>query len=401
MLTNRQLFLLHLGQTSTAPMMLEISRAEGVFMYSPEGKEYIDLISGVSVSNTGHCHPKVVEAVKKQAETYMHLMVYGEIIQSPQVKYAEKLAGILPPGLSSCYFVNSGSEAVEGALKLAKRYTGRSRIISFKNSYHGSTHGPLSIQGSEKFSNAFRPLLPDIFRIGINEYQSLDIIDNKTACVIIEPVQGEAGVIAAEKKFLEMLREKCNDTGALLIFDEIQTGFGRTGTMFAFERSGVLPDILLLAKALGGGMPLGAFISSPEIMSSLVSNPVLGHITTFGGHPVCCAAGLASLEVIIEDDLAAASEMKSTLFKKRLSHSLIKEIRGDGLLLAIKLSRPEYVSYAVAHAPEYGIILDYFLFCGDAFRIAPPLVINENEIIKACDCVKALLDSAAGDVSKK
>jgi acetylornithine/succinyldiaminopimelate/putrescine aminotransferase len=380
-------------------MNIEVVSAKGVFMYGPEGQEYIDLISGVSVSNTGHCHPKVVEAVQKQAETYMHLMVYGEIIQSPQVKYAERLAGILPSSLSSCYFVNSGSEAVEGALKLAKRFTGRSRIISFNNSYHGSTHGPLSIQGSEKFRNSFRPLLPDTFRIDINDYSSLDIIDDKTACVIIEPVQGEAGVVWAEQPFLQKLRERCDETGALLIFDEVQTGFGRTGTMFVFEQFNVIPDILLLAKALGGGMPLGAFISSNEIMSALISNPVLGHITTFGGHPVCCAAGLASLEVILGERLIEHSGYKSQIFKERLYHPLIKGIRGEGLLLAVELTNPAFVDFAVTHAPEFGIILDYFLFCGDAFRIAPPLVISREEIQRSCDSILKLLDSAMEKVS--
>lgn len=394
MLTNRQLFLRYLGQTSPTPMMLEISHAKGVFMYGPDGKEYIDLISGVSVSNVGHSHPSVVKAVKEQAESYMHLMVYGEIIQSPQVKYSEKLASILPPSLNNCYFVNSGSEAVEGALKLAKRYTGRSKIISFKNSYHGSTHGALSIQGSEIFSNAFRPLLPDVFRIGMNDVNAVAVIDKKTACVIIEPVQGEAGVIAAEKSFLELLRKRCDETGALLIFDEIQTGFGRTGSMFSFEKYNIVPDILLLAKALGGGMPLGAFISSKEIMSSLIANPVLGHITTFGGHPVCCAAGLASLGVILSEKLVETCARKSELFKEQLKHPLISEIRGDGLLLAVELTDKRYVHYAIAHAPEYGIVLDYFLFRETAFRIAPPLVINENEILRACTQVLKLLDSA-------
>jgi len=394
MLTNRQLFLLHLGQTSMSPMMLEIVRAEGIYMYGPDGEKYIDLISGVSVSNTGHSHPKVVEAVKNQADMYMHLMVYGEIIQSPQVKYAERLTGILPPVLNSCYFVNSGSEAVEGALKLAKRFTGRSRIISFRNSYHGSTHGALSIQGSELYRNAFRPLLPDTFQILFNDEKSLDAIDSKTACVIIEPVQGEAGVIYPENDFLLKIRNRCNSTGALLIFDEIQTGFGRIGKMFAIDRFGVVPDILLLAKALGGGMPLGAFISSREIMSALVSNPSLGHITTFGGHPVCCAAGLASLNVIIDEKLSESCNSKSALFKKELTHHLISEVRGEGLLLAVQLTDPAYIQYVIAHGPDYGLILDYFLFCDDAFRIAPPLIISEEEILIACRHLKQLLDAA-------
>jgi acetylornithine/N-succinyldiaminopimelate aminotransferase len=394
MLTNRQLFLLHLGQTSPAPMMLEVVRAEGIYMYGPDGKEYMDLISGVSVSNTGHCHPRVVEAVKNQVDAYMHLMVYGEMIQSPQVKYAESLTAILPPELTSCYFVNSGSEAVEGALKLAKRFTGKSRIISFKNSYHGSTHGAMSIQGSEIYRNSFRPLLPDVFQLRFNDENVFSYIDKKTACVIVEPVQGEAGVIYPENSFLEKLRQKCNETGAILIFDEIQTGFGRTGYMFAMERFGVVPDILLLAKALGGGMPLGAFISSKEIMSALVTNPVLGHITTFGGHPVCCAAGLASLNVIIDEHLVETSSAKSARFKEELNHPLISEVRGEGLLLAAQLIDPKYISYIITNAPEYGLILDYFLFCNNAFRIAPPLIITEDQISEACNRIKKLLDSA-------
>jgi acetylornithine/succinyldiaminopimelate/putrescine aminotransferase len=382
-------------------MMIEIVSAKGVYMYGPDGQEYIDLISGVSVSNTGHSHPAVIEAVKNQVDQYMHLMVYGEIIQSPQVKYAEKLAGILPPALSSCYFVNSGSEAVEGALKLAKRFTGRTRIISFKNAYHGSTHGALSVQGSELYRNSFRPLMPDVFQIEFNDEKSLDIIDSSVACVIVEPVQGEGGIIYPENDFLKKLRNKCTSAGALLIFDEIQTGFGRTGFMFALDRFGVVPDILLLAKALGGGMPLGAFISSKEIMSVLISNPVLGHITTFGGHPVCCAAGLAALNVIIEGGYVEKSVPKSAIFKKELAHPLISEVRGEGLLLAVKLKKPEYIHYIIAHAPDYGLILDYFLFCNDAFRIAPPLVISEDEIAEACIRMRKLLDDAVINAEKK
>jgi acetylornithine/N-succinyldiaminopimelate aminotransferase len=398
MLTNCQLFLQHLGQTSVTPLMLEIVRAQGIYMYGPDGQKYIDLISGVSVSNTGHCHPKVVEAVKNQVDQYMHLMVYGELIQSPQVKYAERLAEILPPTLNSCYFVNSGSEAVEGGLKLAKRYTGRSRIISFKNSYHGSTHGALSIQGSEVYRNAFRPLLPDTFQIPFNDEQSLEFIDSKTACVIIEPVQGEGGIIYPENDFLLKLRNRCNSTGALLIFDEIQTGFGRLGNMFAVDRFGVVPDILLLAKALGGGMPLGAFISSTEIMSSLTTNPSLGHITTFGGHPVCCAAGLASLNVIIDERLVETCIAKSELFRKKLIHPLISGVRGEGLLLAVQLIDPEYIQYVISHAPDYGLVLDYFLFCDNAFRIAPPLIISEEEIVLACSMLMRLLDAAGKNI---
>lgn len=401
MLTNRQLFLRHLGQTSPAPMLLEIVRAEGVYMYGPAGEKYMDLISGVSVSNTGHSHPKVIQAVKDQVDTYMHLMVYGELIQAPQVKYAERLTALLPPGLDSCYFVNSGSEAVEGALKLAKRFTGRSRIVSFRNSYHGSTHGALSIQGSEQYRNAFRPLLPDTFQIEFNNEESLSAVDYKTACVIIEPVQGEAGIIYPEKGYLEKLRERCTATGALLVFDEIQTGFGRTGFMFATDRFAVVPDIILLAKALGGGMPLGAFISSNEILSALVSEPPLGHITTFGGHPVCCAAGLASLNVIIAENLAELCNSKSVLFKNNLKHPLVEEVRGEGLLLAVQLKDTEYVKYAITNAPRYGLILDYFLFCNNAFRIAPPLTISNDEIIYACTKLLELLDDTVKNALKQ
>jgi acetylornithine/succinyldiaminopimelate/putrescine aminotransferase len=382
-------------------MLLEVEKAEGVYIYSPSGKKYLDLISGVSVSNTGHRHPRVVQAIKDQVDAYMHLMVYGEFIQSPQVKYAERLAGLLPESLSCCYFVNSGSEAVEGGIKLAKKHTGRSRTISCNNSYHGSTHGALSLQGSSNYKNAFRPLLPDTFQIDFNDVNALDFIDRKTACVIIEPVQGEAGIILPENNFLKKVRQRCNEVNALLIFDEIQTGFGRTGHMFALDRYDVVPDILLLAKALGGGMPLGAFISSQEIMSSLMSDPPLGHITTFGGHPVCCAAGLASLNVIIEEELIKSCYDKSVLFKKLLNHPLIKEVRGEGLMLAIQLAGPEYVQYVIYKAPEYGLILDYFLFCDSAFRIAPPLTINNDEISLACKQLKTLLDDAERNVVRK
>lgn len=331
----------------------------------------------------------------------MHLMVYGEIIQSPQVKYAEYLCGFLPSTLNCCYFVNSGSEAVEGALKLAKRFTGRTKIVSFRNSYHGSTHGALSVQGSDRFKNAFLPLLPCTFQATFNDADSLRIIDEKTACVIIEPVQGEAGIVLPEEGFLKKVRERCTATNSLLIFDEIQTGFGRTGYMFAIDRFNVVPDILLLAKALGGGMPLGAFISSREIMSSLMSDPPLGHITTFGGHPVCCAAGLASMKVITEEKLVDSCREKSLLFRNQLAHKLISQVRGEGLLLAVQLTQPEYVRYIISRAPHFGLVLDYFLFCDDAFRIAPPLVISDEEINWACTQIALLLDDAEKNVRNK
>ncbi len=392
-LTNRQLFLKHLGQTSPSPLLLEVEKAEGVFMYGPSGEKYLDLISGVSVSNTGHRHPRVVKAIHEQLDAYMHLMVYGEMIQSPQVKYASLLSQYLPPPLGSTYFVNSGSEAVEGAIKLARRFTGRSKIVSFRNAYHGSTCGALSIQGSEDYKSAFRPLIPDIWLASFNNPDSLGIIDSKTACVIIEPIQGEGGIIPPCDDFLRMVRRKCSESGALLIFDEIQTGFGRTGQMFAIDKYGVVPDILVLAKALGGGMPLGAFISSPEIMISLISNPALGHITTFGGHPVCCAAGMASMQVIAEEELIENCRLRSEQFRNELRHDLIREIRGEGLMLAVKLGNKSLVNYAVQKAPESGLILDYFLFCDDSFRIAPPLTISEDEVSMACTQIKILLDN--------
>jgi acetylornithine/succinyldiaminopimelate/putrescine aminotransferase len=374
-------------------MLLEVDKTEGIYLYGPDGKRYIDLVSGVSVSNTGHRHPRVVEAVKRQVDKYMHLMVYGEIIQSPQVQYAAKLAELLPAGLDVCYFVNSGSEAVEGALKVAKRFTGRSRIISCRNGYHGSSHGALSIQGSEYFKTSFRPLLPDTHLIDFNDIQSLDSIDNRTACVVIEPVQAEGGVIFPQNDFLKKVKEKCAEHGALLVFDEIQTGFGRIGNLFAMERFGVTPDIALFAKALGGGMPLGAFISSPEIMSTLASNPALGHITTFGGHPVCCAAGLASLQVLLEENLVDNCGVQSEIFKANLCHPAIREIRGEGLLLAVEMDNPEQVKNIVTRATEFGLVIDYFLFYANAFRIAPPLSITREETLDACRLINNLLDA--------
>jgi acetylornithine/succinyldiaminopimelate/putrescine aminotransferase len=373
-------------------MMIEIERADGIYMYGPSGERYTDLVSGVSVSNTGHSNPRVIKAIKEQTDSYLHLMVYGEMIQTPQVKFASLLAEILPPGLDNVYFVNSGSEAVEGALKLAKRFTGRTRMIYFRNAYHGSTHGAMSVQGSDIFRDAYRPLLPDTIQIDFNDFRTLSQINDQTACVIIEPVQAEAGVILPGKGFLEEIRRRCTETGALLIFDEAQTGFGRIGAMFATNRYGVTPDIIVLAKALGGGMPLGAFISSREIMSSLTSSPQLGHITTFGGHPVCCAAGLASLEVLIEEKLTESAGKKSELFRNELQHPEISGIRGEGLLLAVTMNEPESVRYIITHAPDHGLILDYFLFCDNAFRIAPPLTITPEEIKDACRQLIELLN---------
>ncbi len=389
----RQLFLDHLGQTSPTPLMLEIERAEGSFLYDSNGKDYLDLISGVSVSNTGHCHPAVVAAVKEQAGRYMHLMVYGEVVQSPQVRYAERLASLLPPSLQSVFFVNSGSEAIEGALKLARRQTGRPEIIYFRNAYHGSTTGALSVQGSELYRNAFRPLMPSTTMAEFNSPAALEMITGDTAAVIVEPVQAEAGVIQPEGSFLADLRSACDRQGAMLIFDEVQTGFGRTGSLFSLYRYNVTPDILVLAKALGGGMPLGAFIASREIMSSMAHDPVLGHITTFGGHPVCCAAGLASLEVITGENLPRKAVEKEQLFREELTGMPFREIRGEGLLLAVVPEEKRIIPTLVAQAPAHGLMLDYFLFCDEAFRIAPPLTISHDEIRLACQRLKALFQA--------
>lgn len=385
MISQRQLFLNHVGQTSDFPLQLEIEKAKGIYMYGQDGKSYIDLISGVSVSNIGHLHPKVVEAVKNQAEKYMHLMVYGEYIQSPQVQYAKKISDLLPDKLESTYFVNSGSEAIEGALKLAKRYTGRTEIISYNNAYHGSTHGALSVMGNEEFKNSFRPLLPDVKHIQFNSLEDLELITDKTACVLIEPVQGEAGIRLPENDYLKKLRKRCDETGAVLIFDEIQTGFGRIGSLFALQEFDVVPDIMTIAKGMGGGMPIGAFISSNEIMSCFKTNPILGHITTFGGHPVSCAAALASLNVLVDEDIVSDVKRKGELFKDLLNHPAIKEIRGTGLFMAVELKDYDQVKAVIDKAIEYGLVTDWFLFHDSAFRIAPPLIITDDEIKKACD----------------
>jgi len=384
MLSPRQLFLLNTAQTSPFPRLLEIESAEGMYLFDHAGKSYMDLVSGFAVSNTGHRHPRVVQAIKNQADKYLHLTVYGEYVQSPQVKFAEKLSSILPSSLSSVYFVNSGAEATEGAMKLAKRFTGRSEIIACKNSYHGSTQGALSVMGNEYYKQAYRPLLPGIRFIEFNNPGDLGQINSGTAALIIETIQGEAGVRVPDPEYMQALRRRCDETGTLLILDEIQTGFGRTGKLFGFEHFNITPDILLLAKGMGGGMPVGAFISSNEIMGVLKENPMLGHITTFGGHPVSCAAGLANLEVILEENLFEDVPAKELLFRKCLRHPGIKEVRGMGLMLSIQLNSFEQVENISRRCVDNGIIIDWFLHCDTAMRIAPPLIITEAEIRKAC-----------------
>ena len=387
MLSTRQLFLLNTAQTSSFPRLLEVERAEGMYLYDIDGKIYMDLVSGFAVSNTGHRHPEVIRAIKDQVDKYLHLTVYGEYIQAPQVKFAAKLSSILPPTLSSVYFVNSGAEATEGAMKLAKRFTGRSEIIACTNSYHGSTQGALSVMGNEYYKQAYRPLLPGIQFIKFNNTVDLKQITADTAAVIIETIQGEAGVRVPDGEYMHALRKRCDQTGTLLILDEIQTGFGRTGKMFGFEHFNIIPDIILLAKGMGGGMPIGAFISSNEIMDVLKENPILGHITTFGGHPVSCAAGLANLEVIIEENLIRDVPSKELLFRECLQHPEIKEIRGKGLMLSIQLDSFKQVENVSKRCVENGIIIDWFLHCDTALRIAPPLIISETEIRIACTVI--------------
>lgn len=389
----RKHFFQYLAQTSDSPLALEISHAENTLLYDSHGKSYIDLISGISVSNVGHSHPAVVEAITNQAKKYMHVMVYGENILQPQVLLAKKLTEISHPSLDNTYFVNSGSEAVEGALKLAKRYTGRPHIFSFNNAYHGSSHGSLSIMGSENMSQAFRPLLPGIFKFPFNSPEIFSKIDSNTAAVIIEPIQGEAGAIPAQKDFLKELRDVCTKNGTLLIFDEIQTGMGRTGNFFAFQHYQVLPDILLLAKALGAGMPLGAFMANKLIMNSLSENPVLGHITTFGGHPVSCAASLAGIDVLENEKMIESVKEKEILFRKYLIHNRIQSISGIGILLALELNDFNSVKKVINHGLEKGLITDWFLFNDKCLRIAPPLSITNEEIEKSCKIILEGLDS--------
>lgn len=383
MISNRELFLNYLGQTSESPYLLEIESANGIYLIGPDKKKYIDLISGVSVSSLGHNFPPIKKAIEEQVQKHLHLMVYGEFIQSPQVKLAEYLVKLLPQEINSVYLVNSGSEAIEGAVKLAKRYTGRTKMCSFVNAYHGSSHAALSLCGNEDFKKSFRPLLPEVYILRINNYEDLNIIDEDTACVVIEPIQAEAGIIIPDKKWFKVLETKCKQNGTLLIIDEVQTGFGRTGKMFGFQHFDITPDIVCFAKALGGGMPIGAFVASKKIMHSFTTNPILGHITTFGGHPVSAAAALAFLQHLNQSQLIEEVEEKEKLFRKNLKHQKIKEIRGKGLLLAVEIENFDMVLKLVKQGLKDGFITDWFIFHNSAFRIAPPLNITKEEILLA------------------
>ena len=383
----RNQFLNHIAQTSDAPIGLEMERAEGIWLYDVDGKRYLDMISGFSVANIGHGNAKVIEAVQHQAAQYMHLIVYGEYIQQPQVAYAKLLTDNLPPTLNCVYFTNSGAEATEGAMKLAKRVTNRSKIISCNKAYHGSTQGALSVMGDEYFKNAYRPLLPDIFHFNFNSNDLVNAIDSQTACVIIETVQAESGIVKPNEHWLTAIRQKCNDHCVLLILDEIQAGFGRTGSLWAFEQFNIVPDILLLGKALGGGMPLGAFVADKRLMNTLTYNPVLGHITTFGGHPVSCAAGKAAFEVLLEGQFIEAVKHKEQLLLQHIFHPSIVAIRTAGLWMAI-----EFDSFATNHAIikkciTNGLISDWFLFNDKSMRIAPPLIITDEELITMCQVI--------------
>lgn len=383
----RQLFLQHNAQTSTAPLAIEIVKAEGCLLYGADGKEYLDLIGGISVANVGHRHPAVVQAIKDQADAYLHVMVYGELVQSPQVQYAHRLVQHLPPALNSVYFTNSGAEAIEGAMKLCKRATGRTGIIGFQNSYHGSTQGALSLIGDEHWRRAYRPLLPDVQHLQYNHFEHLQQITANTACVIVETVQAESGVLAPQKEWLQALRKRCTDVGALLVMDEIQAGFGRTGTLWAFEQFGVVPDVLCLGKALGGGLPLGAFIAGQQLMQHLTENPVLGHITTFGGHPLCCAAGMAALDALLKEYMMRGVKNKEALFLRRLQHTAIKEVSGCGLWLAVHFESFQKCKAVIDYCLEKEVFTDWFLFAPHCLRISPPLVISESQIHHACDVI--------------
>ncbi len=376
----RQLFLKHVAQTSTAPMALDIIKAEGCELIDASGNRYIDLIGGISVANIGHRHPKVIEEIQKQLDAYLHVMVYGEFVQSPQVQYAKLLIDHLPSSLNSVYFTNSGTEAVEGAMKLAKRVTGRVEIVAFNQSYHGSTQGALSIIGDEYWRNAYRPLLPGVQHLNYNSFEDLELITEQTACVFAETIQAEAGIITPQIAWLKKLRERCMEMGALFILDEIQAGFGRTGKLWGFENFDVVPDVLLLGKALGGGMPLGAFIADKKLMDCLSDNPVLGHITTFGGHPVCCTAGMAAFKVLLNEKLYENVLEKAKLFEQLLIHPKIQSVHSFGLWMAVEFDSFETCKRVIDSCIEKGVVTDWFLFASHSLRISPPLTITNEQI---------------------
>ncbi|MBS1745193.1 MAG: aspartate aminotransferase family protein [Bacteroidetes bacterium] len=391
-MSNRDIFFKHIAQTSDAPIGLEIVKAEGIYQYDASGKKYIDLISGFNVANIGHSNPAVIAAIKEQVEKYMHLIVYGEFIESPQTAYAKLLISHLPASLNCVYFTNSGAEATEGALKLAKRSTNRTNIIAFNKSYHGSTQGALSVMGDEYFRNAFRPLLPGISHVDYNSDEVFEYINETTACVILETIQAESGITVPSKKWLQQLRATCTEQGAVLILDEIQAGFGRTGTLWAFEQFDVVPDILLLGKALGGGMPLGAFIACKEMMHQLSFNPVLGHITTFGGHPVCCAAGKAAFEELLNGNFINDVFSKEKIILDKLNHPAIQQINHCGLWASLQFKDAPTAQHVIHESVNSGLITDWFVFAPDRLRIAPPLIISLQELKMACNIILEVIN---------
>ncbi len=393
-MNNRQLFFQHLAQTSDKPIGIEVASAEGIYIKDVNGKNFIDMIAGFSVCNIGHSHPDVIKAIQEQVEKYMHVIVYGEFIQAPQVQYAKALTNLLPENLQSVYFTSSGAEATEGAMKLAKRVTKKTKIISFKGGYHGSTQGALSVMGDEYFKTAFRPLLPDTLQLRYNHFEDLEHIDSTVACVIVEPVQAESGITPASKDWLAAIAQKCKEHCVLFIFDEIQSGFGRTGSMFAFEQLEVVPDILLVGKALGGGLPLGAFISHPRIMSLLTESPVLGHITTFGGNPVCCAAGTAALKVLQNSGWIKKVAEKENILVKQMIHPAIINRTHKGLWMSLQFESDVLAKKIAATCVANGIITDWFLFAEDRIRIAPPLCITVEELSTAIEKIKLSIDQA-------
>jgi acetylornithine/N-succinyldiaminopimelate aminotransferase len=386
-MTNRQLFLQHCAQTSDAPLCFEIAKAQGVHLIDANGKQYIDAIGGISVANIGHGHPAVIEAIKQQAEQYMHTMVYGEMVQSPQVQYAKLLCDHLPSSLNAVYFTNSGAEATEGAMKLAKRVTNRGKVIAFNNSYHGSTQGALSLIGDEYWRNAFRPLLPNVFHYNYNDDAVLDAIDESVACIFVETIQAESGVWAARAEWLQAIAAKCKSTGTLLILDEAQCGFGRTGTLWGFEQYNIVPDILLLAKALGGGMPMGAFIADKQLMDCLATQPVLGHISTFAGHPVCCAAGMAAMQVLLQNNWVQDAHRKGAVLKNALEQQGFECFRQHGLWAALFFKDFDTTKKIIDDCIAHGVFTDWFLFASNALRISPPLSISDAEIMEIVEVI--------------
>lgn len=400
MISKRQLFLDHVGQTGPMPIAIDVSHANGMHIYDHSGKRYLDMNSGISVSSLGHCHPAVVKAVLDQSQKFMHTMVYGEHLQSPQIEFARLLTEQLDHRLSSIYFVMTGTEATEAAMKLSKRVTGRTEIIACRNAYHGSTQGAESLRSDEDYKQVFYPLLPDIKHINFNQFEDLDKISSKTACVILEPIQAEAGVLLPQDGYLAAVKKRCNETGALMVLDEIQTGFGRTGKLFAHQKYDIIPDIMLVGKAMGGGMPIAGFISSTEIMTCLTNNPMLGHITTFGGHPVCCAAAKACLDTLLTDKIIQDVEEKAKTLKQRLQvHPIIKEVRQSGLMMAVEVEKRKYLKHVINRSMELGLIIDYFLFNNKSFRLAPPLIISDNDIIEASHILLEAFDYAESQYS--